>query len=543
MSSTEHSVAHVPAIGVPRAHLQDVLTADMAGEANVQEAAASTGTARNTALGQSILAAEDATKAWTKYKASAIGLPGESTLAGRYARDYVAGKAVAGAVLITIVGTNQPAPLPTQQVVAAAQDRQDLIALISLYDGAASSALAGIEHRVSRARQWVLLSGGILTLAILLAGGYAFRASRRVAALRKEHDDAVDLTDFEARLMRALDFTSEDRDTYQVAAKALSYVSAESQVAIATLDANQATLAEGLGATTCAVRDPTRCPAMRSGAAVQFADSTAIDACPVLMAADVPGCSVMCSPVSVAGRDELLVQLTGPVAAPPPFDARTQLVIRRLGERITMLRANARIRTQAAHDPLTGLPNRRSIEATVERLVTEKIPYTVAFADLDHFKDLNDVHGHDAGDQALRTLAGILTGHLRPDDLPCRWGGEEFVVVLPRCERQEAIGIMERLRSVLEVTSIIDVTTHATISIGVAEAWPDETFAQAVNRADEALRSAKAKGRNRVVGWEPEATSTPHDAIATQVIRSQPPDEHLPGADVASKPQAGDRFQ
>ena len=135
-----------------------------------------------------------------------------------------------------------------------------------------------------------------------------------------------------------------------------------------------------------------------------------------------------------------------------PADADLQTLnftSRRGSERIAMIRAFATSEMQAHTDPLTGLLNRRSLENGVRDLRANGVPYAVAYGDLDNFKVLNDTHGHDAGDQALRLFARILGESLRPKDLAARYGGEEFVVVLPNCNTDTAMSILERVRESL----------------------------------------------------------------------------------------------
>ena len=111
-----------------------------------------------------------------------------------------------------------------------------------------------------------------------------------------------------------------------------------------------------------------------------------------------------------------------------------------------MLRAFAKTEKQAKTDPLTGLLNRRSLEAAAQGLIDNNETYLAAYADLDHFKILNDVHGHDAGDRALKLFARVYRDNVRPSDIPARYGGEEFVVVLPNCELGDAMLVMDRVR-------------------------------------------------------------------------------------------------
>lgn len=195
------------------------------------------------------------------------------------------------------------------------------------------------------------------------------------------------------------------------------------------------------------------------------------------------------------------------------MNAPVQLVVRRVGERITMMRAFAQFELRASRDPLTGLLNRRSLADAVDQLDADDKEYAVVFADMDHFKRLNDVHGHDAGDRALRGFAHTLSSSLRPQDLCGRWGGEEFLVVLPDCRAPEAVAAMDRVRALLAQRGRDGLTAPVTVSIGVAQHDRTTSFAETVERADAALRSAKGSGRDRVVVWAPNAADARHGSL------------------------------
>ena len=112
--------------------------------------------------------------------------------------------------------------------------------------------------------------------------------------------------------------------------------------------------------------------------------------------------------------------------------------------------------------------NRRSLENAVRDLRNDGVPYALAYGDLDHFKILNDTHGHEAGDQALRLFATVLGESLRPIDIAARYGGEEFVIVLPDCDTAEATSILERVRESLALTLSAGRVPAFTVTFGVA---------------------------------------------------------------------------
>jgi two-component system, cell cycle response regulator len=184
---------------------------------------------------------------------------------------------------------------------------------------------------------------------------------------------------------------------------------------------------------------------------------------------------------------------------------RTQIRKKRYTER---LRDNVQMSIEMAiTDVLTGLFNRRYMETHVGTLVEQATsrgkPLTVLVLDIDYFKSINDTWGHDAGDDVLREFAVRIKKSIRGIDLACRYGGEEFVVVMPETDLAVATMVAERLRRRIagEPFSIQQGarTVEVTISIGIAALGRDENAAKVVKRADEALYRAKRDGRNRVV--------------------------------------------
>jgi len=162
-----------------------------------------------------------------------------------------------------------------------------------------------------------------------------------------------------------------------------------------------------------------------------------------------------------------------------------------------------KLRTEALRDPLTGLYNRRYMEDTLERFanLTERngSPVCAIMLDLDHFKKLNDEHGHALGDAVLAEVAGVLMGGIRPSDVACRYGGEELVVLMPECSLREGVAKAERLRARIESLSE-NHGARISASFGVASA-PETSRrgAELLAQADAALFRAKAAGRNCVV--------------------------------------------
>ncbi|MDP1534456.1 MAG: GGDEF domain-containing protein, partial [Rubrivivax sp.] len=176
---------------------------------------------------------------------------------------------------------------------------------------------------------------------------------------------------------------------------------------------------------------------------------------------------------------------------------------------MVVLRLVMRLRHASLHDPLTGLTNRRGFEAALAtehaRLRRGGRPYALLAIDADHFKRVNDQHGHAGGDQALRHLAQRLRAVARGGDLVARVGGEEFMMLLPETDRAGAHQAAARLLSMVRDTPVPlpEGALRMTVSVGLALAQGgSETLPTLWRRADEALYAAKAAGRDRVVDDE-----------------------------------------
>ena len=173
---------------------------------------------------------------------------------------------------------------------------------------------------------------------------------------------------------------------------------------------------------------------------------------------------------------------------------------------ITINRANtySKVLQYATLDALTNLNNRRQFEVRLKQEIAttkrQKNPLCAMMIDIDFFKKVNDTYGHASGDAVLRTVASIIKEHLRESDIPSRYGGEEFAVLLPYTHIEEAKIVGERLRKAVEETPIpIDKKNiNVTISMGLAEFNVNETGEELFKRADSALYEAKEGGRNRV---------------------------------------------
>lgn len=159
----------------------------------------------------------------------------------------------------------------------------------------------------------------------------------------------------------------------------------------------------------------------------------------------------------------------------------------------------------ANKDALTGLATRHYLDdelpALVRRHAVSDVPITCVFLDIDHFKSINDTYGHGVGDEVLRTVARLMVMHVRDADTVVRYGGEEFLAILPNCGQDGATSTAERVRKEVErhAWGTYGEGLRVTLSSGIAEYRSEEGLSEWLNRADQALYEAKHLGRNRTV--------------------------------------------
>jgi len=190
--------------------------------------------------------------------------------------------------------------------------------------------------------------------------------------------------------------------------------------------------------------------------------------------------------------------------SPMELVARVASQLRRLSAAVLAASQVERAIGDAYTDPLTGLYNRRYLDADLERRVgaagVSGEGFAIALLDVDHFKRINDTWGHAAGDAVLRTVAQQIRAFLRTGDLECRYGGEEFVIVLPETTMEGATSLAETLREKVAAHSFVfqGESIPVTISVGCALVQPNDAATELIQRADEKLYEAKRSGRNRV---------------------------------------------
>ncbi|MBK9180907.1 MAG: GGDEF domain-containing protein [Acidimicrobiales bacterium] len=453
--------------------------------------------------------------AWDDYLAMAVGLPGEAAAQQRYEQELQRLNELgqdAGLLLLSSNDALDPDLLAKRAEIQTqflrAYDQLQAIR-DGLYQPAVAGALATAHRRAQEVTRNALLAAAAGALIVAVAGLVNVRATRRretdLAAIEAARAAELRRNEFEARLQRALEMAANEEAAFGVVEGALREAAPDRLAEVLVADSSRAHFRQVLATSEhavggCEVVAPFECPAAHSSQTLVFASSDALDACPKLKDRAAGPCSAVCAPISIAGNAVGVIHVVGPERDPLAADAVSgvELVARKGAERIGMIRAFARSETQARTDPLTGLLNRRSVENAVNELEHEGVPYAVVFGDLDRFKELNDVHGHDVGDRALRLFSRVLRDSVRPSDIPARYGGEEFLVVLPHCSATEAVAVVERVRAQLRAASGGGLAPAFTASFGVASSSDGRSFEDVVGMADQALLFAKANGRDRV---------------------------------------------
>jgi diguanylate cyclase (GGDEF)-like protein/PAS domain S-box-containing protein len=258
------------------------------------------------------------------------------------------------------------------------------------------------------------------------------------------------------------------------------------------------------------VFEPQHCWALRTGHPhlVVAGDTTA----PCAHAAGVKN-TYLCIPILAQGEALGILHFQATDEAPTLADSELSFKTTfagQVGLSVANIRLREALRTQSIKDPLTGLYNRRYLEEMLEREIRRAVRAEQALGllmlDLDHFKKFNDTYGHDAGDTVLRESASFLAKSIRAEDVVCRFGGEEFVIILPTANLTAALARAERIRSKVRELTVLHQGQSlgmVTVSVGVAALPEHGTSPKGLlEAADAALYRAKRDGRDRVVTAE-----------------------------------------
>jgi len=453
---------------------------------------------------------------WSGYSDAPAISNSESTLRGNYRAQHNAWVKRADALAVEISSTDVNSA-KVAEMLADTQGRFGSMrsTVSQLEEAEAEPELANAAAAV-RSETRLLMLMMLLLLAIgTIVGSVVSLATFRKTRIQynrgvkrdAERNSETARTEFVADLTQALDMAQTESGAFKSVSMILTGLAADNPHELLLADSSQAHLKRmfSSGFTDdcpgCSVTSPVDCPAIRRGTVMEFDDGRNFATCPGLRDRDGQPRSGLCVPVSVAGRTSGVLHLTdedGRQADPILVD-RLREVADRSGDRLGVLRAFAQSQAQAATDPLTGMLNRRSFENSVSASLAAGREIAVAYCDLDHFKNLNDTYGHDAGDRALRVFSRVLTESLRDGDVAGRWGGEEFVVMFDSSDAATAAAALDRIRHNLSIALAGGTSPTFTASFGVADTTMGTDLEDLVGTADDALLHAKRTGRDRVV--------------------------------------------
>ena len=357
---------------------------------------------------------------------------------------------------------------------------------------------------------WMLgFSGRSGALVSVLGGGGGYllllaewRREERRRALEAWQRDA------HRELIEGLQATRSEKEAHQLVKRHVERVVAESTVTVLTRNNSenrlQATTALEEGsplAEALEESEPSACLAVRLGKPhAREIGGEALLRCSLC---DVLADASTCVPSIVGG------EVIGSVLVERK-DGLNEIEAERVVESVTQaapalanLRNLALAEARAATDALTGLPNSRALRDTLKRMIAHAgrtlAPFSIILLDLDHFKRINDAHGHDRGDDALAAVGDVLSTAVRASDYAGRYGGEEFLVLLPDTDREGALVVAEKIRQAIARIRLHGLDRPLSASLGVASLPSDGVDGDALLRlADRALYAAKAAGRNRV---------------------------------------------
>lgn len=393
-----------------------------------------------------------------------------------------------------------------ERAVAAIDVAADPLGVRAEVAGNAVASLAGTIRTFGIGIGIVFLLAGFVRLIVVGRPMVARMVKDRetfLAAERSHREEGM-LRDLTARLTEGLETAESEAGVLEVVERSLQSVVPQQPAELLLADSSKAHLRgvltnPGFQAPGCGVTSPWSCPAVRRASSLTYEDSTSMRACPHL--ADRGELAGTCVPVSFMGDAMGVLHVTGEVGWTPDQLTMNALetVAGQAAVRLGSIRSFLKAEIQANTDALTGLPNRRATEEHIGAALARRERLSVAIADLDKFKQLNDTHGHEAGDRALRMFAEVVRESIREDDWGGRWGGEEFVVHLPGLSAREAAAVLERIRENLAEACARTDSPDVTVSIGVVDDAAGQTLDELVSLADDCLYFAKENGRDQVV--------------------------------------------
>jgi diguanylate cyclase (GGDEF)-like protein len=398
-------------------------------------------------------------------------------------------------------------------------------------DATAAHAAATVTY--DRSRMWIFIAAilDLVAAASMIRAGWTLRDLLRTQA--RDRKSALRSSEYTMRLQA----TEDESEAHDLLRRQLERNNPGSRAVVLSRN-NSANRLEprtpvtdlGELRSTLEHAEPRSCLAVRFATGhVESGGRDALATCTVC--GELPGASI-CEPLLVGGEVIGSVLVSQPVsgAAPDPLTIRD--TVAQAAPVLANLRNLALAERRAATDLLTALPNQRSVQDTLKRMVAQAsrlvAPLGAVLVDLDHFKQVNDVYGHDRGDDVLAAVGVALRSAVRESDFVGRYGGEEFLVLLPGTGRDGAAHVAEAIRSTIAAIRITGVDRDITASCGVAILPGDARDAVTLFRAaDRALYQAKHDGRNRVqvlgVPASPSASASASAAAPTSPLTSRSP--------------------
>ena len=393
---------------------------------------------------------------------------------------------------------------------------------------------------------WLILSVGIILVLFRPMSRQIHNETSQLEEAERSQRENSERQTFRNDIKQALENTEDEDEIMEAVARGLVGVVPANKTELMLIDASKAHLRSSMthplvGSPECPVDSPEGCAAVRRGQALIFESSRMLNVCPKLPQHVDRPCSAVCIPLTFMSESLGVLHVVGPDGTPPsPKEIeRLKVLAGESGSRLGTMRAMRATRLQADTDGLTGLLNRRTLESRARGLLTDGVEFSLAIGDLDHFKQLNDTHGHEAGDRALRLFSKVLKANLRPDDVAARYGGEEFVIILPGTEIIEAQRALERLQARLagEIGASSS-TPSFTASWGLTDVSAGESLSEIIAVADAALYDAKRNGRNCIMidGEAVLAARHRREDGSEEPAGEEPPAEGAPDGEDATTP-------
>jgi diguanylate cyclase (GGDEF)-like protein len=378
--------------------------------------------------------------------------------------------------------------------------------VLLLYGAGSAAALLAVWLTAARPAVFSVVAGGSVLAVLALIGWVTVGRELRAEAQRRSGDD--EYRDQQRDLAEAMQMIRTEAESHVLIKRYLERLLRGASVVILGCNNSENRLLPATdldGDAELAVRlahaEPESCLAVRSGRSHrERAGEQQLLSCELCGGRDR---SSTCIPALVGGEviGSILVSHDRPLGKTEWRRAIES--ISQTAPSLANLRTLAIAEVRAATDPLTGLPNRRTLDDTLKRTLAQAgrtmTPLSAILFDLDDFKKINDVHGHEKGDEVLAAVGAVVSTTIRQSDMAGRSGGEEFLVILPDTDRHGALRLAEKLRLALTRIAVIGVEQPITGSFGAATYPDDGTDPGALVRsADRALYRAKTSGKNRV---------------------------------------------